>query len=146
MLRATLEDRFKLQYHIDQKEVPGYSLVVAEGGHKMKPISGEFVESLVIFDGRSTMEQLADSLRQPAGGVVIDKTGLQGPFEYKLIQTPPTGGGRGRGGGRGGPEPEGPAAGLSADLEEQLGLRLQAEKAIPIKIFVIDSVQKPSPN
>jgi len=147
MLRVTLEDRFKLRYHIDQKEIPGYSLVVAEGGHKMKPISGEFVESLVIFDGRSTMEQLTDSLRQPAGGVVIDKTGLQGPFEYKLIQTPPTGGGRGgEGGGRGGPEPGGRAPALSADLEKQLGLRLQAEKAIPIKILVIDSVEKPSPN
>jgi uncharacterized protein (TIGR03435 family) len=107
----------------------------------MTPISGEFEESLVIFDGRSTMEQLADSLRQPAGGVVIDKTGLQGPFEYKLIQTPPT-----TGGGRGGPEPGGRAPALSADLEKQPGLRLQAENAIPIKILVIDSVEKPSPN
>jgi uncharacterized protein (TIGR03435 family) len=147
MLRVTLEDRFKLRYHIDQKEVPGYSLVIAEGGHKMTPVSGEFVESLVIFDGRSTMEQLADSLRQPAGGLVIDKTGLQGPFEYKLIQSPPTGGGRGGdGGGRGGPEPGGPAFALSADLEKQLGLRLQAEKAIPIKVLVIDSVEKAAPN
>lgn len=139
MLRATLEDRFKLRYHIDQKEVPGYSLVIAEGGHKMEPISGDFVESLVIFDGRSTMEQLADSLRQQAGGLVIDKTGLQG-FEYKLIQSPLSGGDRG------GPEPGGPAFALSADLEKQLGLRLEAEKAIPIKVLVIDSVEKPSPN
>jgi uncharacterized protein (TIGR03435 family) len=35
---------------------------------------------------------------------------------------------------------------LSADLERELGLRLQAEKAIPIKTLVIDSVEKPSPN
>ena len=143
MLQATLEDRFKLRYHIEEKEVPGYSLVLAEGGHKMKPISGEYVESLVIFDGRSTMEQLADSLRQPAGGPVIDKTGLSGAFEYKLVQSPPSGGGRE---GRGGPEPGGRGPGLSADLERELGLRLQAEKAIPIKALVIDSVEKPSPN
>jgi uncharacterized protein (TIGR03435 family) len=146
MLRATVEDRFKLRYHFEEMEVSGYSLVVAEGGHKMKPISGEFVESLVIFDGRSTMEQFADSLRQPAGGLVVDKTGLQGAFEYKLVQSPPGGGSPGGGGVRGTTDPRPDRIGqLSKDLERELGLRLQAEK-ISVKTFVIDSVEKPSPN
>jgi uncharacterized protein (TIGR03435 family) len=136
-----LEDRFKLRYHIERKEVSGYSLVVAEGGHKMKPIEGEYVESLVIYNGRSTMEQFAQNLRHLVGGPVVDKTGLSGAYEYKLVLSPPSaspGGGRGGGGG-------GPAPNLAEDLGK-LGLRLQPEKAVPVEVLVVDHVEKPSPN
>jgi len=38
------------------------------------------------------------------------------------------------------------AENLSALLEQQLGLRLQPEKAISVEALVIDSVELPSPN
>ncbi len=36
MLRNLITDRFKLQYHVETKEITGYSLVVGNGGPKMK--------------------------------------------------------------------------------------------------------------
>jgi uncharacterized protein (TIGR03435 family) len=38
------------------------------------------------------------------------------------------------------------AGNLSNLMEEQLGLRLQAEKTIPIEGIVIEHVERPSPN
>jgi uncharacterized protein (TIGR03435 family) len=37
MLQALLADRFKLKVHKENKEQPVYGLVVAKGGHKLKP-------------------------------------------------------------------------------------------------------------
>jgi uncharacterized protein (TIGR03435 family) len=41
MLRALLEDRFKLKVHQDVEEVPMWALTVAKGGLKVKPITDE---------------------------------------------------------------------------------------------------------
>jgi uncharacterized protein (TIGR03435 family) len=158
MLQSMIEDRFKLKFHLDRKEVPGYSLVIAEGGHKLKPISGDYEESLVAHDGRSTVEKLARSLASFLLDEVpvVDKTGLKGAYEYKFdmlpapaarvaLNPPPSnGGGERRGGGA--PSVGNRAEGLSKRLEEQLGLRLQAEKAVPVDVLVIDSVEPPSAN
>ncbi len=40
MLRALLEDRFQLKVHRETKEVPVYTLNVAEGGPKLQPFQG----------------------------------------------------------------------------------------------------------
>jgi len=40
MLRNLLDDRFKLQFHYDKKEVQAYALVVAKNGPKMKESAG----------------------------------------------------------------------------------------------------------
>jgi uncharacterized protein (TIGR03435 family) len=36
MLKNLVTERFKLALHFERKEVPGYELVVAKGGVKMK--------------------------------------------------------------------------------------------------------------
>jgi uncharacterized protein (TIGR03435 family) len=156
MLRNMIEDRFQLRFHRERREIPGYSLVVAEGGPKMNPIPGEYVESLVTSNGKSTMEQLARTLSSFLLDEVpvLDKTGLKGAYEYHLALWPPapgTGPGAGANGGgtlRGGgaPAAEDRAKNLSARMEEQLGLRLQEEKAISVEVLVIDQVERPSPN
>jgi uncharacterized protein (TIGR03435 family) len=155
MLRELLANRFKLRYHLEKKEMPGYSLVVSEKGHKLKPISGDYVESLLLFQGRSTMDRFAHTLSSFLFNRVhvVDKTGLEGPFEYVFEYRPPgqDGGGRGAGGG-GAPRANPPApAGnrpenVSRQLEEQLGLRLQNEDTVLVDAFVIDSVELPTPN
>ncbi|SPE35763.1 conserved hypothetical protein [Candidatus Sulfopaludibacter sp. SbA3] len=38
MLRTLLEDRFKLTTHRETRDIPGYVLVVAKGGFKLKPV------------------------------------------------------------------------------------------------------------
>jgi uncharacterized protein (TIGR03435 family) len=142
MLRSTLAERFKLRFHFEPKEIRGYSLVVAEQGHKIKQISGEYVESIVFFQGKSTMDTLARNLNRLIGGAarIVNKTGLNGAYEYHLepFERP------------GLPRgfllfPEDPDE-LSALLEEQHGLRLQREKAMSSEALVIDSVERPSSN
>lgn len=41
MLRTLLEDRFKLAVHSETGQLPGYTLLVAKGGFKLKPIEAE---------------------------------------------------------------------------------------------------------
>ena len=43
MLRALLEDRFKLRVHRETKEVPVYFLTVAKNGPKLEPGDRELV-------------------------------------------------------------------------------------------------------
>jgi uncharacterized protein (TIGR03435 family) len=122
----------------------------------MTPISGEYVESLVTINGKSTMEQLARTLSSFFMDEIpiVDKTGLKGAFEYHLSLFPPApGAGRaagdnGGGGLRGGgvPGAEDRARNLSARMEDQLGLRLQQEESIDVEVLVIDQVERPSPN
>jgi uncharacterized protein (TIGR03435 family) len=147
MLRNVLADRFKLQFHREQKQVPGYSMVIAEGGSKMKAVSGEYVESLLVFQGRSTMDKLARTLSLIVpGGPVIDKTGLSGAYEYSIETSPPIApqvipGVRG---GSAGPDER--VKYVNSQMEEKLGLRLQPEKSITVETIVIDSVEPPTPN
>jgi uncharacterized protein (TIGR03435 family) len=96
----------------------------------------------VFFQGKSTMDTLARNLNRLIGGAarIVNKTGLNGAYEYHLepFERP------------GLPRgfllfPEDPDE-LSALLEEQLGLRLQREKAMSSEALVIDSVERPSSN
>jgi uncharacterized protein (TIGR03435 family) len=76
------------------------------------------------------------NLSAAAGRFVIDKTGLTGPFELELKFTPDQGAG-------GAPPADFPS--LFAALQEQLGLRLEAQKG-PVEVLVIDSAERPTDN
>ncbi len=103
--------------------------------------------------GGTTMPQLAQSLSQYTGRMVIDRTGLTGSFDYDLEFAPDTAlRGRGPGGGM----PAGPAAQATSPtaptgdpiftaVQEQLGLRLDAQRA-PVDVLVIDSAEQPTEN
>jgi uncharacterized protein (TIGR03435 family) len=146
MLRNVLADRFKLQFHREQKQVPGYSIVIAEGGSKMKAVSGEYVESLLVYQGRSTLDKLARTLSLLLHGPVIDKTGLSGAYEYSIETFPPLAPQviPGTRGGSAGPDER--VKYVNSQMEEKLGLRLQPEKSITVETIVIDSVEPPTPN
>jgi uncharacterized protein (TIGR03435 family) len=147
MLRNVLADRFKLQFHREQKQVPGYSMVIAEGGSKMKAVSGDYVESLLVYQGRSTLDKLARTLSLfLPGGPVIDKTGLSGAYEYSIEGSPPLAPqvNPGTRGGSAGPDER--VKYVNSQMEEKLGLRLQPEKSITVETIVIDSVEPPTPN
>ena len=147
MLRNVHADRFKLQFHREQKQVPGYSMVIAEGGSKMKAVSGEYVESLLVYQGRSTLDKLARTLSLfLPGGPVIDKTGLSGAYEYSIEPFPPLAPqvNPGTRGGSAGPDER--VKYVNSQMEEKLGLRLQPEKSVTVDAIVIDSVEPPTPN
>src|SRR5258708_4645241 len=89
MLRRLLEDRFKLAVHRESKDLPGYALVVAKGGFKLKPVepggsgtnhNGGRVQTLTAK--KNSMEQVADFVARILGETVVDKTGIQGVYDF----------------------------------------------------------------
>jgi uncharacterized protein (TIGR03435 family) len=96
------------------------------------------------------MEMLATVLSNQLGRPVLNNTGLQGKYDFKLEFTPDPGQAAGPFGGLAPgpdapspPDPNGPS--IFAAIQEQLGLRLDSQKG-PVKMIVIDRVEKPSEN
>ena len=94
MLRTLLEDRFKLAVHRDSKELPGYAMVVAKGGFKLKPVEagGSGTDShggrvRILTATKTSMAQLADLAARYLGEVVIDKTGVNGVYDFEFRWT-----------------------------------------------------------
>jgi uncharacterized protein (TIGR03435 family) len=150
LLRALLEERFKLTVHRETKEATVYQLVAVKGGPKLQEGRGD---GFISFGGRgevsghgATTKDLAGYLQTLLGQPVLDKTGLAGKYDFKLTWTPDeTQTGRpGAGTAAGGAANEsGPA--IFTALQEQLGLKLESAKA-PVEMLVIDRAEKPSEN
>jgi uncharacterized protein (TIGR03435 family) len=143
MLQSLIEDRFRLRFHREAKQLSVYELTIARGGPKLKAsadqtttrvsetklgrgfveVPGQPFRNFVYFLGRQ--------LDRP----LIDKTDLQGLYDVTLQWTPePTEATR---------TPDFPT--LFTAIQEQLGLKLESGKGA-VDMFVIDSVQRPSEN
>jgi uncharacterized protein (TIGR03435 family) len=95
----------------------------------------------------TTMTQFVTFLSQQAGRIVVDRTGLEGGYDFDLKWTPtpdqmppgppPPGVQLPR------IDPNGPS--LFTALQEQLGLQLDAGRA-PVEVLVIDRLNRPSEN
>jgi bla regulator protein BlaR1 len=153
-LRALLADRFQLVVHRETKEQPIYALVVSKTGAKLKEAKEAGArQGMSMNRGRmegfaAPMEMLGTILSNTTGRPVVDKTGLTGKYDFVLEWTPEAGAdARAQGFGDGitspAPAPGGPT--IFTALQEQLGLRLDAQKG-PVQIIVIDRVEKPSEN
>jgi bla regulator protein BlaR1 len=106
----------------------------------------------------TTMQRFADILKNMVGRKVLDKTGLTGIYDIQLqsavdmqlggrgfmVMVPP---GAAAPPGAAGPAPSSEPSGPSVftALQEQLGLKLEADEA-PLEHIVIDSVETPSEN
>jgi uncharacterized protein (TIGR03435 family) len=94
---------------------------------------------------RMPIQNLCNALANQLGRPVVNHTGLEGNFDYKMEWTPdpspsiPSDSPEGAAAA----DPGGPS--LAAALLEQLGLRLESKKA-PVEIIVIDRVSKPTEN
>ncbi len=128
MLRAMLEERFKLAVHREMKDVSGYALVLAKGGPKLKP-GDQTAGQNMILPGRlvqpnATLADFSSLLDHPVGKPVIDKTGLPGTYKIDLKFAP-----------------DGDTAStlpsIFTAIQEQLGLKLEAQK-VPFETLVID--------
>jgi uncharacterized protein (TIGR03435 family) len=168
-LRQMLEDyvvaNFKLKVHTEIRERLGYSLTVAKDGAKdglkIKPTQRaedarynmEARETLRVFNAKVSLDEFVGVLSQLTGnGPVENKTGLQGIYEIHLtlnrIERPDPAGG---GGARGAldnqlrpPTEYDPP--LAKALEDQLGLKLEYGKMVPLEYFFVDSWEKPPEN
>jgi uncharacterized protein (TIGR03435 family) len=145
MLRSLLEERFHLKVRRESREAGVYELVTAKGGPKLKPSIAdssylrlyrhtppELPGVLYTIAGqKSSIARLADHLTGTAQRRVIDRTGIEGEFDFKIDYAVE------------GHSDEGPS--IFTALQEQLGLKLQAAKG-QVEHLVIESAERPSAN
>ncbi|HVY93499.1 MAG TPA: TIGR03435 family protein [Bryobacteraceae bacterium] len=155
MLRAVLEERFRLKVHRETREAPVYWLTVNRGGAKLKQSAqgGGRVKTDphgAIDMAGVTMADLAAQLGLRLDRNVIDRTGITGTFDIHLELAQSELGLRQV---AGGPVKQGDSR-ASADLsgpsiftavEQQLGLKLEAARG-PVSVLVIDQIERPSAN
>jgi uncharacterized protein (TIGR03435 family) len=153
MMKKLLAERFGLVLHREKKEISAYTLNIGRTGQHKLTVNDSGV-NLPGFGGRgpgsigvrnSNMEQFAGFLQaRILDRPVVDKTGIAGKYDFTLTWRPdnlaPAG-----------PNAPAPPADLESRpdiynaMQEQLGLRLQAEKT-PVEMLVVDKVSKPSEN
>ncbi len=147
MLRTLLAERFQLVIHRETKTEPGYALVLAKTGLKMKEMENQGGTSSSMGPGKWTasriaMEMVAVQLSSIIGRPVIDHTGVKGVFELKLQWIPDDNP-------KPGDDPQsldkpaGPS--LFTALQEQLGLKLEGDK-VPVEHIIIDHAERPTEN
>ena len=135
MLQTLLAERFKLMVHRETKEVPAYSLVLAKRESKLKAAMrdrksgmvdtvGPNGERLTVFEA-SPLKLLVNMLANTLGSPVVDKTGLDGRYDYTF---------------------EWPDAGSSLFTSvDQVGLKLEVKRE-PVDVLVMDRVEHPLAN
>ena len=163
MLRSLLAERFKLKIRTERRSMPTYVLVRAHKdrlGPDLRPSTHDCVEHQRLFPKGP---ELRDASGEPlcslgstrnAQGMnviryaapidllirrierafdlpIIDETGLEGSFEWTLTV--------------GGQKDAGPYISMADALEQQLGLKAQ-RRAVPREVYVIDSVEMPTPD
>jgi uncharacterized protein (TIGR03435 family) len=147
MLRALLADRFKLVVRAEKRESAVHFLIVDPKGHKLRPsktngprrmqpdASGLTFENVTMSD-----LQLFLSSTRGVDRPVINRTGLEGSFDFKLAiltglvtveaRKAAIGGGN---------------LIVFADALKQVGLRLDPGK-VPLDVITIEQAERPSEN
>ena len=127
-----------------------YALVVGKNGPKLKPadpnecdrskpagVCGFRASQTEIIGTQVSMAQFATRLSRSLGGMVVDKTELNGNFDFTLQWTAdenvPLGPGASAG----------PA--IFAAVQDQLGLKLESIRG-PVETLFIDRAERPSEN
>jgi uncharacterized protein (TIGR03435 family) len=128
MLQALLAARFGMSFHRETRDVPAYALVLAKSGLKAQPAkaggrSGFRIRPNHIESESATMAGLTDKLSRLADRPVVDKTNLTGSYAFQLDWEPD------------------PGQSLYTAIQEQLGLKLEAQKE-PMEVVVIDQISK----
>jgi len=141
LLQNLLAERFLLRSHWETRETLVYALVVIKGRPKLKESSGTREPGINTQKGAGKAQMngvgepisiLASNLGNQLGRIVLDKTGLQGVYDWMIEWDPE-------------PTADSTRPSLFTALQEQLGLRLEAERG-PMETLVIDSVERPAEN
>ena len=142
LLQNLLAERFALKVHWETREGTVYALLVDKGGPKFHPGSAadpkagmntaKGPERVTMKGTAQTMEVLASNLGNQLGRFAVDKTGLNGVWDFAVSWDRQTTA-----------DATGPS--LFTALREQLGLRLEAQKG-PTQILVIDRADHASEN
>lgn len=139
-LQKLLQTRFHLVTHYETRMDPGYALVVAKGGPKLTPTTGDKFPGFRInvspghLEGINwSMDYLAAMLHQAAGRPVANQTQIAGSYDVKVEFAPDI-------------ETDSPLPSVFTALKSTLGLELKPQR-IPVQVLVVDSVNRaPTPN
>jgi uncharacterized protein (TIGR03435 family) len=193
MLKRLLEERFKLKWHFETRDLPVYSLVVARDdgklGNRLKPSTadcsgaeaemrrrlealgkgginslasellrtGEKLPCAITPTGTNggfrgegqTMAALTQYLTPLLGRPVSDKTNLPGRYDWELAFDPAIflqlAAAQGIGLPPGVVPPPSDNPSLMTALQEQLGLKLESDRA-PVQVLVVDGAELPEAN
>ncbi len=144
-LQMLLAERFQLKIHRENRELSVYALSVVRNGPKFKTATDDDVlrSSLSVRRGTADKAEITGTgvplanlvrvLSDQVGRTVVDKTGLKGNYDFKITFIPDT------------PVIETDGLSIFTALEEQLGLRLEAQKGM-VEVLVIDRAEKASEN
>ena len=155
LIQSALTQRFGLKFHHEDKELSVYALTVGKGGPKMK-VTADKPSDLKNFFFRklgqltvtnSTMQDFCNGMQSAVmDKPVVDHTGLTDRYDFQLTWTPDESQFAAMGAHI--PPPTDDAAappGLYTALQEQLGLKMEATKAMA-PVMVIDKAEKPGAN
>jgi len=140
LMQDLLKERFGFRYSRETRSLSGYSLLVANGGARLKAAdehaSGTGITTynsgkVTIATKTTSMARLAVVLESLLKQPVTDQTGLAGAYALQLEYDS-------------GQNPDSPLPSLFTALQ-QFGLRLQAGK-IPVGMIVVEEVRRPSEN
>jgi uncharacterized protein (TIGR03435 family) len=137
MLRPLLSERFRLEFHRETKTLPGYALLVAQGGPKLRESTAggepdmKMNRSIVVAQAMP-MEHFVTLLMRSGRGPVVDLTGLVGRYDFTFdlakYVTPDT-------------PPDDMFTALCQALQQELGLRVEARK-LTLEVLVLDHAEK----
>jgi uncharacterized protein (TIGR03435 family) len=171
MIRKLLADRFQLKFHKEKREMSAYVLTVSKSGSKLTPTEMKgplpgigfrpMPGGLMLNMRNGTMADLTGFLQVIVlDRPVVNRTELKDKFDLTLKFTPDEtqfhghppkapGAASGAGSGSGGSGPATETTESFPDLfqafQQQLGLKLDAEKTA-VDAIAIDHVEKPSAN
>jgi uncharacterized protein (TIGR03435 family) len=149
MLRPILRDRMRMVAHVEQREESAWTLTALNGQPKMQatdlpaktedahcgPASSP-TNGIRMTCTHETMTSFARVLSQiggwdAAGKRVVDRTGLQGAWDFSIEWTPPISA----------DQPDNGGLTIFAALRAQLGLKLES-KRVPVPVVVVDSMAR----
>ncbi|HWC95953.1 MAG TPA: TIGR03435 family protein [Candidatus Sulfopaludibacter sp.] len=140
LLKSLLVQRFKLESHLEKRDLPCFALLVAKGGFKLKPVeAGPSGMGSTSNEGggelkadKVRMEAVAEWLSREVQRPVLDMTNLKGAYDFTLRYSKESA--------KGITDTQAHPV-VSFAIQEQLGLRLEKRTA-PVSIVVIDHIEK----
>ena len=145
MLQKLLADLFQLKFHHDKRELSVYAIQIGKGGPKLKPAANPDAEADQEGNGHGTEQTITYTSASMGDFIMgeqffvdrplVDQTGLTGRYDFSIRYTYDE---------VHATDPNAPP-GLFTAVQEQLGLKFKPVKAAT-DVFVIDHIERPSPN
>jgi uncharacterized protein (TIGR03435 family) len=153
IVQKLLADRFALKVHEGKREMAAYALTVGKNGPKMTKAADALASANFSMNPRGVLSARSATIGEFAhllqseilGQPVVDNTGLSGRWDFTLKWSPDETQFAGTGANVPQPADDANAPPLFTAIQEQLGLKLEAQK-VDAPVILVDHVDHPSPN